>query len=154
MAGAGRWAHTVPFPPQHHRYVFFFANFDLPGLCIFPVDASCPCPISPLSPTPPPSSPEPPGAASSPVWVRTCLFRSKVSLKPFPQKVHKCLFTWLWHLMWRLSMRCRRKPLPHSSQECTVASLQVPVVNWGRERDPVSCIDTAKTTRKKKRPRA
>lgn len=55
-------------------------------------------------------------APSSPVCVRTCLFRSKVSLKPLPQKVHRCLFTWLWHLRWRLSMRCRRKPLPHSSQ--------------------------------------
>lgn len=68
---------------------------------------------------------------SSPVCVRTCLFRSKVSLKPLPQKVHRCLFTWLWHLRCRLSMRCRRKALPHSSQLWAAGSLHVPVVNWG-----------------------
>lgn len=72
-------------------------------------------------------------APSSPVCVRTCLFRSKVSLKPLPQKVHRCLFTWLWHLRCRLSMRCRRKALPHSSQLWAAGSLHVPVVNWDRE---------------------
>lgn len=40
-----------------------------------------------------------------PVWVRTCLFRSKVSLKPFPQKVHKCLLVSLWHLMCLFNIR-------------------------------------------------
>lgn len=75
----------------------------------------------------------------SPVCVRTCRLRSKVSLKPFPQKLHRCLFTWLWHLRCRLSMRCRRKALPHRSQLCRAASPQVPVVNWGREGREVQC---------------
>lgn len=74
-----------------------------------------------------------PPPVASPVWVRTCRFRSKVSLKPLPQKVHRCRFTWLWHLRWRLSMRCKRKPLPQSSQLCIAESLHVPVVNWNRE---------------------
>lgn len=104
--------------------------------CSFPLEGKTPSLGARAAPTPPvtlgPSSRTHP-AAVSPVWVRTWRFRSKVSLKPFPQKVHRCLFTWLWHLTCRFSMRCRRKPLPHSSQECTAASVQVPVVNWGTE---------------------
>ena len=46
-----------------------------------------------------------------PVCVRVCLFRSKVSLNPLPQKVQRYLFTSLWHFMCRLSSRCKEKLL-------------------------------------------
>ena len=46
-----------------------------------------------------------------PVCVRVCLFRSKVSLNPLPQKVQRYLFTSLWHFMCRLSSRCKVKLL-------------------------------------------
>ena len=49
-----------------------------------------------------------------PVCVRVCLFRSKVSLNPLPQKVHKYLFVSLWHFMCRFNSRCRLKDLEHS----------------------------------------
>ncbi|KAG9351721.1 hypothetical protein JZ751_022972 [Albula glossodonta] len=42
-----------------------------------------------------------------------CLLRSKVSLKPLPQYLHRCLFTKLWHLRWRVSMRCSGNTLWH-----------------------------------------
>lgn len=40
-----------------------------------------------------------------PVWVRTCRLRSKVSLNPFPQKLHRCLLVSLWHFRCLFSMR-------------------------------------------------
>lgn len=40
-----------------------------------------------------------------PVCVRTCLLRSKVSLKPLPQKLHRCLFVSLWHLTCLFNIR-------------------------------------------------
>ena len=44
-----------------------------------------------------------------PVCVRVCLFRSKVSLNPFPQKVQRYLFVSLWHFIWRLRSLCSVK---------------------------------------------
>lgn len=40
-----------------------------------------------------------------PVWVLVCLFKSKVSLKPFPQNVHKYLFMSEWHFICLFSRR-------------------------------------------------
>lgn len=54
---------------------------------------------------------------SSPVWVRTCLLRSKVSLKPFPQYSHEYLLKSLWVLKWRFITRARLKVLWHIGQE-------------------------------------
>ena len=48
-----------------------------------------------------------------PVCVRVCLFRSKVSLNPLPQKVQRYLFTSLWHFICRLRSRCKEKLLSH-----------------------------------------
>lgn len=62
-----------------------------------------------------------------PVCVRTCLLRSKVSLKPFPQKSHKCLFCSLWHFKCRFSMRWNWNTFWHTWQtyvappDCTVS---------------------------------
>ena len=40
-----------------------------------------------------------------PVCVRVCLFKSKVSLNPFPQNVQRYRFTSLWHFMCRFRSR-------------------------------------------------
>jgi hypothetical protein len=53
----------------------------------------------------------------SPVCVLVCLFRSKVSLKPFPQKVHKYLLTSEWHFMCLLRRRCKAKVLLQMRQQ-------------------------------------
>lgn len=52
-----------------------------------------------------------------PVCVRVCLLRSKVSLKPFPQKVQRYLLMSEWHFMCRLSRRCKAKVLLHIRQQ-------------------------------------
>ena len=46
-----------------------------------------------------------------PVCVLVCLFKSNVSLKPFPQKVHRYRLTSLWHFMCRLRSLCKEKLL-------------------------------------------
>ena len=48
-----------------------------------------------------------------PVCVLVWRFRSKVSLKPFPQKVQRYLLVSLWHFMCRFSSRCRVNCLEH-----------------------------------------
>ena len=48
-----------------------------------------------------------------PVWVRVCLFKSKVSLKPLPQKVQRYRLVSLWHFMCRFKSRCKLKILEH-----------------------------------------
>lgn len=45
------------------------------------------------------------GSGQIPVCVRTCLLRSNVSLKPLPQKLHRCLLVSLWHLTCLFSIR-------------------------------------------------
>lgn len=47
-----------------------------------------------------------------PVCVRVCLFKSNVSLKPLPQKVHRYRLTSEWHLRWRFSRRAKVNLLP------------------------------------------
>ena len=49
-----------------------------------------------------------------PVWVRVCRFKSKVSLNPLPQKVHKYLLESLWHFMCRFNNLWRVKILEQS----------------------------------------
>ena len=48
-----------------------------------------------------------------PVWVRVCLFKSKVSLKPLPQKVQRYLLVSLWHFICLFNSLCKLKILEH-----------------------------------------
>ena len=62
------------------------------------------------------------------MWVLVCLFRSKVSLKPLPQKVQRYRLMSLWHFMWRLSRRWRLNTLeqmPHWNLEGSVSGRRV-----------------------------
>lgn len=52
-----------------------------------------------------------------PVCVRTCRLRSKVSLKPFPQKLQRCLFVSLWHLTCRFNIRWWWKTFWHTCKQ-------------------------------------
>lgn len=52
-----------------------------------------------------------------PVCVRTCRLRSKVSLKPFPQKLQRCLFVSLWHLICRFNIRWWWKTFWHTCKQ-------------------------------------
>lgn len=63
-----------------------------------------------------------------PVWVLVWRFKSKVSLNPLPQNVHRYLFTSLWHFMWRFNNRWRLKLLEQRWQAKRVLSLP-PVVD-------------------------
>lgn len=54
--------------------------------------------------------------------VLVCLLRSKVSLKPLPQKVQRYLFTSEWHFICRLSNLCRLKFFEHTRHTNFVGS--------------------------------
>ena len=58
-----------------------------------------------------------------PVWVRVWRLRSKVSLKPFPQNVHKYLFVSEWHFMWRFNNLWRLNTLEQRRHWNFVGSL-------------------------------
>lgn len=84
---------------------------------------------------------------SPPVWVRTCLLRSNVSLNPFPQKVHGCLLVSLWHLRWRFSMRCNWKVFWHTWH----SNWPAPAVEMGAETGTSLGSSPVVTCRKKRR---
>lgn len=52
-----------------------------------------------------------------PVCVLVCRFKSNVSLKPFPQNVHRYRLTSLWHFMCLFNKRCRLNVLEHRLQQ-------------------------------------
>ena len=60
-----------------------------------------------------------------PVWVLVCLFRSNVSLNPFPQKVQRYLLVSLWHFMCLLRRRCKVKALPQTLQANLLGSVSL-----------------------------
>ena len=58
-----------------------------------------------------------------PVCVRVCLFKSKVSLNPLPQNVHKYRFVSEWHFMWRFNNLWRLNTLEQRRHWNFVGSL-------------------------------
>jgi len=65
-----------------------------------------------------------------PVCVRVCRLRSKASLNPFPQIVHKYLLTSLWHLTWRLNSRQMANFFPQTRHMTLSSGVFIPS-SWG-----------------------